>query len=123
MIFSKYRKKRAIKKYLFLVNDLKKRYGKGDYYTFLQVKKTSETKRLSNKFLEYLYALYLDSSEFSINVSSTKTYNELREEIAVLHLDGNVDFSLEDIIRFVTPVQWGGGRVDIVRTRSGTFRQ
>ncbi|MFX0200303.1 MAG: DUF6559 family protein [Candidatus Hodarchaeota archaeon] len=123
MFFSRFRKKRAIKKYCHLSRHLKKRYGGSESYTFMQVKKTAEIKKVSNKYMEYLYALYLDSSEFSNNVSSNKTYDKLRSEIAELYFYGDNDFTFKDILKFVSPFPWGGGRVDIVRTQSGTFRQ
>ncbi len=123
MLFSNFRRNRAIKKYCLLAPHLNKRYGKDDNYTFLQVKKTAEVMKVSRKFMEYLYALYLDSSEFSTNVSSIKTYDELRTEIANLYFHSNKEFSVEDITEFITPTPWGGGKVDIIRTEGSTFRQ
>ncbi len=122
MFFSKYRKKRAVKKYFYLVHQLKKRYGKDEEYTYLQVKKTAEVMKVKSLFTEYLYAMYLGSDEFSASVSSVKTYDELRIEISVLFFYGNKDFSIDDIIEFIKPVPWYGGRVDIARTGIGNIR-
>jgi hypothetical protein len=101
-IVEKFRKRRAIKAFVRVLSPLlKKRYGKHKRYTEGQVKKTVEAARLDQRYIDYACAMYMNRRTFEemTNLKGiTLDYDEVRQEVADDHFNGNAGFTIHDTL-------------------------
>ncbi|WP_111643422.1 DUF6559 family protein [Marinimicrobium alkaliphilum] len=89
MILKKWRKKRAVSKYVSKVSILlKKDYGPSDSYTGSQIESTVMRYRLERKYLNY--ALFLFAFENSLSEFSDREDFYVYEDLKKGNLDGSV---------------------------------
>ena len=96
-MLSVFGKRRAIKSYARkLPALLKKDYGSSDKYTVGQVRRSIERHGLNERHILYAYAMFVDREAFA-DMNTGITYDDLRQDVADSHFEGNLDFSVTDM--------------------------
>lgn len=94
VLFSNYRKKKAIKSYIQnLGKTLSRRYGKSKLYTSGQVEKTVYEEGYNWKHICYAHALYTSMKQFNqwhYDRGETCDYGEMREEVSNNFFGGDI---------------------------------
>ena len=96
MLFSNYRKNKAIKSYIKnLGGDLARRYGKSKLYTSGQVERTIHEEGYNWKHICYAHALFTSMKQFNqwhYDRGETCDYGEMREEVSGTFFGGNSSY-------------------------------
>ncbi|CDG52015.1 MULTISPECIES: DUF6559 family protein [Halomonadaceae] len=101
-LLDNFKKKRAIKSYIeklpnVLVND----YGRQEYYTQLQVRRSIERAGLNSQYQHYALAMYTNHPEFVVYQSELHenfSYEKLREEVDGVYFSGSTEFNCSSVI-------------------------
>ena len=101
-LLDNFKKKRAIKSYIeklpnVLVND----YGRQEYYTQLQVRRSIERAGLNSQHQHYALAMYTNHPEFVVyqsEIHENFSYEELREEVGGAYFSGSTEFNCSSVI-------------------------
>lgn len=111
-ILNRYMKKRAIKKYIFVMTPaLANGYGVLDEYTVLQLEQATRICRLSAQYLPYAIALFRKKeSENTVKLYriDQSFLDILRKEISDWFFDG-YPYKTKDVIRLAKSNKWRGG--------------
>jgi len=103
MFLEAWRKRRATRDYAQrLPTLLAKDYGASRSYTAMQVKKTIDRYKLNSDYSCYGISMFCERAEFDQYhhaLGEACTYDAMRAEIATTHLNGNVDFTISDIVQ------------------------
>ena len=96
-MFSNWKKKRYIKKFLtVLPSELASRYGAGDFYTKGQVKTTLKALGFGETYSGYALAIFLSQNDGVEALSGAEIYNAIRKEVADLFFNGHLDFKFQN---------------------------
>ena len=94
MLFSSYRKNKAIKSYIKkLGRDLSRRYGRSKLYTSGQVERTIHEEGYNWRHICYAHALYTSFEQFNNwheERGETCDYGAMREEVSTQFFGGNI---------------------------------
>ena len=94
MLFSSYRKNKAIKSYIKkLGRDLSRRYGRSKLYTSGQVERTIHEEGYNWRHICYAHALYTSFEQFNNwheERGETCDYGAMREEVSTRFFGGNI---------------------------------
>ena len=102
--FSKYRHRKAIKKYLTLLGPvLRQRYGGADSYTIGQVQTTIGVLNLPLNYAAYGCAIFLSADDFDQirnELPGPPDYETVRQEIADLFFSSDRNFMASKAMRY-----------------------
>lgn len=101
-LFAYFKKKRAIKGYIqqlprILAND----YGRQEYYSQLQVRRSIEREELNRQYQHYALAMYTNRPEFVAyqnEIDEKYSYDALREELGSAYFSGSTEFNCSSVI-------------------------
>jgi hypothetical protein len=103
MFLEAWRKRRATRDYARrLPKLLAKDYGASQSYTPVQVKRTIDRYNMNSEYSCYGLSMFCDREEFDQyhhTLGESCNYDGMRAEIAATHFDGNVDFTMSDIVQ------------------------
>ncbi|MEM1189734.1 MAG: DUF6559 family protein [Pseudomonadota bacterium] len=91
---------------------LTRRYGTREQYTVLQVSKTIQALKLSERHTAYAIAIFRhEESKNTISLFDMDQpfLNLLRKEIGDRYFDGNPHYSVSDVLRLSKSRGWQGG--------------
>ena len=101
MIFERYLRHRAIKKFIKRVGPrLKFLHGKRKYYTERQISSALDEFNLNSKYSIYAYGLYLPPKKLEgvlQTLNTSESSKSIRKFLAVAYLGGYMDYSFADI--------------------------
>lgn len=109
----RYQLRKAFRSYIYKLGPaLAKRYGRGDQYTVLQIKKTVLHLKLSVRYLPYAVALYRheqSSNTVDLLRIDQASLDQLRSEVAEALFHGNTHYRATQVLAMSKQRGWRGG--------------
>ncbi|MBL0628520.1 DUF6559 family protein [Aeromonas jandaei] len=124
--FTRFRERRALRRYLAMSATLAKEYGACEQYSAGQLLTQARIHKLPTRWLGYYFALYRHESAPEL-VSGWQLDDArllaLRQSLAESLFHHDIAYTALDVRELARPDQWRGGSDRKVQTQGITFRQ
>ncbi|WP_324648593.1 DUF6559 family protein [Aeromonas dhakensis] len=124
--FTRFRERRALRRYLTMSAILAKEYGAREQYSAGQLLTQARIHKLPPRWLHYYFALYRHESAPELASGwqlDDQRLLALRQSLAESLFHHDIAYTALDVRELARPAQWRGGSDRKVQTQGITFRQ